>query len=85
MSWNLQLAGPARKDFRKLPPKDQARVKAALIAMEQDPFQGDIKRLKGKPSGWRRRVGHYRIVYDVYFERRLIVIAGIVRGTSTTY
>lgn len=85
MSWNLQLTDPARKDFRKLPAKDQARVKAALIAMEQDPFQGDIKRLKGKPSGWRRRIGNYRIIYDVYFEQRLIVIAGIVRRTSTTY
>jgi mRNA-degrading endonuclease RelE of RelBE toxin-antitoxin system len=53
--------------------------------MERDPFQGDIKRLKGKPSGWRRRAGNYRIIYDVYFELRLIVIAGIVRRTSTTY
>ena len=53
--------------------------------MEQDPFQGDIKRLQGKPSGWRRRVGNYRILYDVHFERHLIVIAGIVRRTSTTY
>jgi mRNA interferase RelE/StbE len=85
MNWNLQLTDPARKDFRKLSSKDQARVKAALMAMEQDPFQGDIKRLKGNPSGWRRRVGNYRIIYDVYFELHLIVIAGIVRRTSTTY
>jgi len=49
MTWNFQLTDPAQKDFRKLPPKDQARVKAALMAMEQDPFQGDIKRLKGNP------------------------------------
>jgi len=85
MTWNLQLTGPAQKEFRKLPSRDQARVKAALVAMEQDPFQGDIKRLQGKPSGWRRRVGNYRILYDVHFERHLIVIAGIVRRTSTTY
>jgi mRNA interferase RelE/StbE len=85
MTWNVQLAGPAEKDFRKLPPKDQARVKAALVDMEVDPFQGDIQRLKGQLSGWRRRVGNYRIIYDVYFERRLVVIAGVVRRTSTTY
>jgi mRNA-degrading endonuclease RelE of RelBE toxin-antitoxin system len=53
--------------------------------MEIDPFHGDIKRLQANPSGWRRRVGNYRIIYDVYFEQRLIVIAGIVRRTSTTY
>jgi mRNA interferase RelE/StbE len=85
MNWSLQLTGPAQKDFRRLPPKDQDRVKAALLTMEEDPFQGDIKRLHGKPSGWRRRVGNYRVIYDVYFEKRLIVIAGILRRTSTTY
>jgi mRNA interferase RelE/StbE len=85
MNWSLQLTGPAQKEFRELPPKDQARVRAAFLAMEQDPFQGDIKRLKGQPSGWRRRVGNYRIIYDLYFGEHLIVIAGIVRRTSTTY
>jgi mRNA interferase RelE/StbE len=85
MTWSLQLAEPAQKDFRGLPRRDQERVKAALIAMERDPFLGDIKRLKGQPTAWRRRVGSYRIVYDLYFEQRLIVIAGILRRTSTTY
>jgi mRNA-degrading endonuclease RelE of RelBE toxin-antitoxin system len=62
MTWSLQLAGPAQKDFRKLPSKDQGRVKAPLLAMQQDPFQGDIKRLQGLPTAWRRRVGSYRIL-----------------------
>jgi mRNA-degrading endonuclease RelE of RelBE toxin-antitoxin system len=47
MTWSLQLTGGAQRDFQKLPPKDQARVKATLMAMERDPFQGDIQRLKG--------------------------------------
>jgi len=85
MTWSLQLAGPAQKEFRKLPSKDQARVRAALLAMQQDPFQGDIKRLQGPPTAWRRRVGSYRIVYDLYFDQRLIVVAGILRRSSTTY
>jgi mRNA-degrading endonuclease RelE of RelBE toxin-antitoxin system len=46
MAWNLHITGPAQKEFLKLPPKDQARVKNALLAMQQDPFSGDIKRLK---------------------------------------
>ena len=85
MNWSLQLTGPAQKDFVRLQPSDQGRIKAALLAMERDPFQGDIKRLKGQPSGWRRRVGNYRILYDLHFDRRLIVVAAIMRRTSTTY
>ena len=53
--------------------------------MQDDPFQGDIKRLKGQPTAWRRRVGNYRVVYDLYFEERLIVVSSILRRTSTTY
>jgi len=40
--------------------------------MEADPFSGDITRLQ--PTGWRRRVGNYRIFYDLDIEERLIVI-----------
>ena len=85
MAWNVQITGPAQKEFQKLPASDQKRVKAALLAMQEDPFSGDVKRLKGQAPGWRRRVGNYRIVYDLYFEARLILVAGILRRTSTTY
>ena len=85
MTWNLSITGPAQKDFQKLPQKDRDRVKAVLIAMQNDPFGGDLKRLKGKETAWRRRVGNYRIIYDLYFDERLIVISGILRRTSTTY
>jgi mRNA-degrading endonuclease RelE of RelBE toxin-antitoxin system len=47
MAWNLHITGPAQKEFQKLPAKDQAHVKDALLALQQDPFSGDIKRLKG--------------------------------------
>jgi mRNA interferase RelE/StbE len=85
MTWNLSITGPAQKDFKRLPQKDQERVKAALIAMQSDPFEGDLKRLKGKETAWRRRVGNYRIIYDLHFDERLIVVFGILRRTSTTY
>jgi hypothetical protein len=38
--------------------------------MEADPFSGDIKRLD--PPGWRRRLGNYRIFYDLDVGERLI-------------
>ena len=85
MAWNLEITGPAQKEFQKLPAKDQARVKNALLAMQQDPFSGDIKRLKGQALAWRRRVGNYRIVYDLHVQEQRIVVAGILRRTSTTY
>ena len=85
MKWKVVIAGPAQKDFQKLPQRDRTRVKAALVAIEDDPFQGDLKRLKGTATAWRRRVGNYRIIYDLYIEVHLIVISAILRRTSMTY
>ncbi|MGP8174247.1 MAG: type II toxin-antitoxin system RelE family toxin [Terracidiphilus sp.] len=85
MTWKLIITGPAQKDFQKLPQRDQTRVKALLIAMQDDPFKGDLKRLKGTSTAWRRRVGNYCIIYDLHFKERLIVISAILRRTSTTY
>jgi mRNA interferase RelE/StbE len=85
MAWNLQITGPAQKEFQKLPAKDQARVKHTLLAMQQDPFSGDIKHLKGQAPAWRRRVGNYRVVYDLHLDAQRIVVSGILRRTSKTY
>ncbi len=83
MNWNLLVTKPSRKELERLPDRQQLRIVRALQAMETDPFDGDIKRLK--PSGWRRRVGEYRIFYDLYVEERRIVVTSIKRRTSTTY
>ena len=85
MTWKVEITGPAQKDLRKLPAADQARVEAALATMRDNPFAGDIVRLKAQPTAWRRRVGDYRIFFDVYFEHRMVVVVAIKRRTSTTY
>jgi len=85
MNWSLQVTKPAQKDLAKLPAREADRVRTALLSMRVDPFGGDIKRLTGQYPAWRRRVGSYRILYDLYIDQRLIVVAGIVRRTSTTY
>ena len=85
MTWKVEITGPAQKDLRKLPAADQARVEAALATMRDDPFAGDIVRLKAQPTAWRRRVGNYRIFYDVYLDYRMVVVVAVLRRSSTTY
>ena len=85
MNWELLLAGPARKALKRIPASDQGRILAALDEMEEDPFQGDIVRLKAQPTAWRRRVGNWRILFDVDPGRRLVIVHDILRRTSTTY
>lgn len=51
--------------------------------MAADPFSGDIRRLE--PCGWRRRVGNYRIFFDIDMDLHLIQVTAISRRTSSTY
>ena len=84
MEWTVVLAGPARKSLDKIPAGDRKRILAALGEMQQNPFQGDIRKLQGLP-GFRTRVGSWRILFELALERRHVVVNAIERRTSTTY
>ena len=79
------MTGPARKQLRRLPAKDRVRVSGALMEMQQDPFSGDLVRLTAQPAAWRRRVGSYRILFDVDYRQLSVVVTAVLRRTSTTY
>ena len=84
MEWNVVLAGPARKSLKHAPASDRKRILAALDEMQQNPFQGDIRKLQGLP-GFRRRVGNWRIFFEIVVQGKHVVISAIERRTSTTY
>jgi mRNA-degrading endonuclease RelE of RelBE toxin-antitoxin system len=83
--WLVVLVGPARKSLKRLPPSDQIRIRSAIGEMEDNPFHGDIRKLKGDRQGFRRRVGEWRVFFDVYPDERRVVVTGIERRASTTY
>ena len=53
--------------------------------MRDDPLAGDVKALRGHPIGYRRRVGNYRILFDLALNTRTVLIHDVVRRTSQTY
>ncbi|MBI3630825.1 MAG: type II toxin-antitoxin system RelE/ParE family toxin [Candidatus Sungbacteria bacterium] len=85
MSWHVVLTDAARKELRRLSQEDQARFDAVISAREENPFQGDIVKLGGESNRWRRRVGAYRILYNLVSDERGIFIYDIKKRTSKTY
>ena len=83
--WLVVVAGPARKSLKRIPPEDRARVRLAIDAMEENPLLGDVRKLKGGQEGFRRRVGAWRVFFDIYPEEQRVVVTAIERRTSTTY
>ncbi len=85
MSWIVIIAGRAKKEIKKLPQKDSERVEVILKEIESNPYSRDIEKIQGEKYTWRKRVGNYRIIYDIYKDRHLVVVHRIERRTSTTY
>lgn len=85
MSWRLAVDPSAHKQQRRFPKKDAERIQIALNALENNPFSGDMQKMKGEDSVWRRRVGSYRIKYELYVVSRIIYVYEIKRRGSSTY
>lgn len=86
MSWDLVLSRTAERSLRSVPAGDRDRIGATLAGMKQEPLEGDIVALKGAYRGsFRRRIGSWRIIFEIDRNRRLIIVHDILRRTSTTY
>jgi len=81
----LVVTKPVTRDLKKLSLADLKRIDAAFATMRSNPYGGDIKFLHGSGGTLRRRVGAWRILFEVDQRRRMVVILGVKRRTSTTY
>jgi mRNA-degrading endonuclease RelE of RelBE toxin-antitoxin system len=68
-----------------MPRADAEQVLDALEEMRADPYTGDIKFLKGTDRALRRRVGVWRILFEVLTELQIVVIQDVERRGSHTY
>ncbi len=71
--------------MRDIPREDAEQIDAAFVEMRGDPYAGDIKFLKGTNRALRRRVGAWRIMFEVLTDERIVVIQDVERRGSNTY
>jgi len=69
----------------RIPRKDRDYVSNALREIENNPFSGDTDWLKDQPAAFRRRVGNWRILFDLDFKNHVVIIHDIKRRSSKTY
>jgi mRNA interferase RelE/StbE len=76
----------AEKSFKKIPKEQQKKIKVAVLKLETNPFCFGTIKLIGYPvARFRHRVGDYRILFDIWEERKILMILDVKRRTSTTY
>jgi len=84
MNWTIIIDERAEKRLKRVPARDYMRIRKSISDMESDPFFGDINKMRGE-NVWRRRVGSYRIFYEIHKNNRVVYIFELKRRTSTTY
>jgi len=64
----VELNNKAEKQFNRLNEPYASRIADALDKLENEPPEGDIKKLQGR-DGYRVTVGGYRILFDIENDR----------------
>ena len=85
MNWRIKIAKRASKEMRRIPKKDAKRLLFVLEKLTENPYQGDIEKIGGEDNVWRRRIGNYRILYEIIPEQKYIEVFQVRRRTTTTY
>lgn len=85
MSWVVRIRGKAKKALALFPRKDQEQIIAALGELSSNPYSGDLQKLEGEDNAWRRRIGNYRISYEIIPRDRVVYVFRIERRTSKSY
>jgi mRNA interferase RelE/StbE len=84
MKWGVVIANRAKRQLRRLSADEQRRITEAFFEMSRDPFGGDVKFLRGLDA-LRRRVGDWRILYELSEAKMIIIVTAIKRRGSNTY
>ena len=84
-SWGLEIEPDVYRTTKRWSPDDKRRVFDAVRMLAENPYAGDIEKLKGEENRWRRRIGAYRIFYRVYQQNRKVLVVQVKRRGSHTY
>jgi mRNA interferase RelE/StbE len=83
-SFRIEWRRSTKKDLRKLPSREVARVVGTVEMLADEPFPIGVEKLKGSEYAYRIRVGDYRVVYEVFADLKLIEIER-VRNRKDVY
>ena len=85
MLWNLIVDPAVKKQLKRIPREYAGRIILAIQQFAVNPYGGDIEKMQGEKDVWRRRIGSYRIYYEIRAARKDIYVFDVLRRTSRTY
>ena len=76
--YRILITSQAQKDIRKLDPMIRNKIITSIFNLEMNRTPQQFKPLVGKSvAEFRIRIGNYRVLYDVYDEKKEVLILRI--------
>jgi mRNA interferase RelE/StbE len=76
--FDIEYANSINKDLDQIDKQQLGRIKKAIEILKSFPDISNIKKLSAHPlADYRLRVGEYRVLFDVYWEKMVIYILKI--------
>ena len=85
MSFRVIFSPKSCKAIKSFDQEFKERIKNAIQAIGDDPFEKGTIKVKGYKDVRRKRVGDYRIIYRIDSERGEILIALVNKRNEETY
>jgi mRNA-degrading endonuclease RelE of RelBE toxin-antitoxin system len=79
MKWGLAIGSRAKRQLCGLADFERHQIDRTFSEMCHNPYHGDVQFLKGSNGALRRKVGDWRVLYDLEPEHKAIVITAIKR------
>ena len=85
MPYRVELAPAAQRDLRRLGAQVMDRLSGPIQALGDTPRPSGSRKIRDQDEVWRIRIGPYRVIYDVYDERSLVLVLKVDRRRESTY
>ena len=84
-NWELRIDEKVHDQLRKFPQRDAEPILSVIESSSFDPYIGDVQKIRGEKNVWRRRIGAYRIFYEINQDRKFVHVFWVERKMSKTY
>ena len=77
MKYRLDIRRRAEKDLRSLVPEIRERILEKILELRDNPLPVSCKKLKAGMTGYRLRVGEWRVLYTIDDQAGAVTIAAV--------
>jgi mRNA interferase RelE/StbE len=82
MKWQIQIEKNAQKALKKIPNPYLNNITDAVEFLKTDPRPHNSKKLKGYKRLYRIRISDYRVVYQIWEPKKIILVTRIAHRSD---